>query len=170
MVEILQGFRGLKDTKSWGTSQYITPGSYLLRLKEFRQHESTDPLKKNTTFFFAICDVMLVTYNHNQDPKFTAGSEISWSVNMSQPSGPNDLVNFFEVVFKPEGLTKKDFDDDFLVKVFTNGMGAYGREFVAEAYNKPTKAGTPFTHVAWSLYEEPVAAPDAPAPSEAPAA
>jgi hypothetical protein len=154
-------FTGLDKEKSWGQSQPITAGQYLLRIKQFRMHESVDPQKNKSVFFFAICEVTFVEYKDGQDPKYEVGAEISWAINMSKPNGKNTLIQFLLHLFEDEKLPQESLTDAFVASVFEPDFRGLGREMIANAYDITiASTGKPFTKVEWHLYQEQAAATD----------
>lgn len=145
-------FKGLSTAKTWGSSQYITPGQYLLRLKEIKTHDTVDPGKGNATFFFATFDVMVATYSEEQEKKFSEGDELTWSINMSHASAQNNLIQFLLALCKKENFTQEQLTDDFIATIFDPNFRFLGTEMVANAFNTKTKTGGDFTAVKWMLY------------------
>lgn len=146
------------DTRSqWGSGRNIVPGKYALKLKELKFHETKNPKKGNATYFIVNSTV---TYCELAEGSKEAGFEpndvASWLVNITNPSGPNNMGNFLLAALPHRN--KADLTDAFVAAIVTPGTPEnkeiIGVDMLADAYIIKTSSGGDFTKVDWTRYEE----------------
>ena len=150
-----KGLKGLATAKVWGSSQYLTPGKYLLKVKSFKQQDSHNPKKSGSSYFIVAFDVVVATYKNGQETKFSQGDEVSWIVDTAQPSARSNIVQFLTGCF-PE-MVQKDLSDEFLESLFVlDPPPGIGRELIADAFEIKTgsEGEGRFTKITWALFDE----------------
>lgn len=137
-------FSGVESVQLNNRAPYITPGLYLLRCKLNKQGTS----RKKIPFFVAEFEVL-----ESNNPDHPAGSSVNWMIQFP-PLDPDKcrmaLGNVKSYASALMDTPTSEVTEEGLEDLTSAANPAEGFKIRAEAFNKPTRNGSPFTHVIWS--------------------
>ncbi len=134
-------FKGIEKEKASGGGNYLTPGNYTLEVSEVKTFSSQQ--RKGRMYFCAEFAVLSTT-----SPDFAPGDQVSWLVNMDQPSSLGNIKGFATAL--SNDMSEDDVTEEAMEHLISSENPASGTRIKANAYVIKTKAGNDFTKVSWS--------------------
>ena len=150
--------RGTHGKETFEKGRFIVPGTYDLRVKDYKLQESRKPGKLGQvslicTFIILACDDVDAEPGRT-GPKFKAGQECTWHVNMALgDSADSKIKEHFRVLFPDVDPDTPEFDvtvDACLEEDIAGDMVIGGH-----AYHTVKPDGELFTLVAWYPIDDP---------------
>ena len=153
-------FSGFGDKPVFGQGQYMTPGTYTLKIKECKTFKS---MQNSNHFFCVEFEVIEATYSEQErqtnERCFEAGQEVSWLVNFAHQSSASNIKLFVaNGVFgcDPDDIPKDEWEAKLEGLVSPQNPAA-GTVIKTVAYHVPTRSGGTFTKHSWQHVSRPAA-------------
>lgn len=152
--------RKLSESEVFERGRFIVPGTYDLRVIEHRIQTSRK--RKGVDYFIAKFTILACDDVDSEPgrtgPKFKAGQECSWNVNMTLGPSDSNIKKHFRVLFPDVDPDSPKFDE--VADACLEENLAEGLVIGAHAYHVMTDDGNPFTVVDWYPIVDPAGASD----------
>ena len=135
-------FATVADSKPTVGGKYFLPGNYLVEIQRCKEGET----RKKIPFFVVECKII-----QSDNPDMKVGTDCSWLVMMDKDAAPGNIKAF---VMAAAGVEEDEVDEAGCEEICSERQPLAGTKMRVEAYNKPTKAGMPFTRLNWELVED----------------
>lgn len=135
-------FTGIEKAKTYGASQYLTPGNYTLQVSNISVIDSQRTPGRN--FFLVEFSVV-----ETDSPDYKAGSTVSWMVDLTREDTAHPNIKGFALALLPD-VTDEDITSGAMDALIEKDQPARGLNVKAKAWNIVTRAGNDFTKVTWS--------------------